>query len=437
MSILLSKVGGTLDNTGSTGVIALNNGTLRDATIAAGSTVTTGANLAGVLENTLINHGTLFPSTGEVIFIASDTTLSGGGVVALPDTNSKIYNLGSNRTLTNTDNVLRGGGQIGYDSLSVINGPAGIIQADISGLSLRLNGSGTFTNNGLFAARNGGTLLRASGTFTNFSGSTLTGGAYLAADSTLNLNIGPIVFNAASVILSGPNSIFTPIDSIRQNDGIFEITEGRNFSVLPLPSMPDQQGSDNGTSNAFTNAGTLVVGPDSSFTVNGDYSQGIDSALDVVLSEANDDPNFHQLNVTGTASLAGKLEVTLADGYTPPPDQTFEIVHAGAIAGNFLEVVGGTVTYTSTGVFINLNTVPDLELSGVVSRKAHGVAGTFDLPLVLSPAGNGTVEPRANGPTTIVFAFNRDVAAADGMISANEFTITNAAFSSASITGKN
>ena len=81
VSILFSTLdGGTLDNTGSSGALTLNFGTLRDVTIAAGSTVTTGVNTDGRLENTLINHGTLFPSTGEVIFIASDTTLSGGGV---------------------------------------------------------------------------------------------------------------------------------------------------------------------------------------------------------------------------------------------------------------------------------------------------------------------------------------------------------------------
>ena len=75
------------------------------------------------------------------------------------------------------------------------------------------------------------------------------------------------------------------------------------------------------------------------------------------------------------------------------------------------------------------------QLTAAVSRKTHGASGDFDLPLVLDPAGSGTVEPRANGPTTVVFAFSEDVVAADGAISANEFTITNANFSSASIAG--
>src|SRR5207253_9466608 len=123
------------------------------------------------LENTLVNHGTLAPNASQGIFIASNTTLSGGGVVVLPSINCVIT--GSNRTLTNSDNLLRGTGQIGYDSLSVINGAAGIIQADVSGQTLHLNGSGTFTNNGLMLATNGATMyFSGTGTFTN-SGGTL------------------------------------------------------------------------------------------------------------------------------------------------------------------------------------------------------------------------------------------------------------------------
>ena len=76
-----------------------------------------------------------------------------------------------------------------------------------------------------------------------------------------------------------------------------------------------------------------------------------------------------------------------------------------------------------------------MQLTGAVSVKTHGTSGNFALPLVLGPAGSGTVEPRAGGPTQVVFTFSDNIAAADGTISANEFTITNATFSSASISG--
>ncbi len=75
------------------------------------------------------------------------------------------------------------------------------------------------------------------------------------------------------------------------------------------------------------------------------------------------------------------------------------------------------------------------QLTAAVSRKTHGGSGNFDLQLALGPAGSGTVEPRTGGPTEIVFSFNEGVMADDGMISANEFTISNATFGSASISG--
>ncbi len=375
--------------------------------------MTTGANLAGEIENTLTNHGTLFPSNGEVIYVAADTTLSGGGAIALLGINSKIYNLGNNRTLTNTDNVLRGTGQIGYDSLNVINSAAGIIQADVSGQSLLLNGSGTFTNNGLFAARNGGTLTRSSGTFTNFSGSTLTGGAYLAADSTLDLNIGPVVFNAATVILSGPSSIFTAINSIGQNNGTFVITNGRTFGATPLqadsPKTP--------AGSVFPNAGTLILGPNnSSFTVTGDYAQGSGSTLEIVIGADYPTGNFHHLNVTGSASLAGTLEVRLANGYVPAPGQMFEIIHAGAVNGGFVTVNGATVTYTATGVFINATgTTNALQLVKAASRKTHGPAGALDIDLPLTGAPG--VECRSSGGNhTLVFTFSNNLASGNASL---------------------
>jgi hypothetical protein len=107
--------------------------------------------------------------------------------------------------------------------------------------------------------------------------------------------------------------------------------------------------------------------------------------------------------------------------------------------GTFSGIVvraSNTAGFFDTNPFTITITAPaSTQLISAASRKSHGPSGDFDLPLALSPAGNGTVEPRANGPTTIVFAFNGNIAAADGMISSNEFTIVNATYSSAAISG--
>ena len=74
-----------------------------------------------------------------------------------------------------------------------------------------------------------------------------------------------------------------------------------------------------------------------------------------------------------------------------------------------------------------------LTMISAVSRKNHGRAGAFDLPLNLGPANNATVEPRRGGPTTILFTFSDNITTVDGTLGATNFTIANATFSSAAI----
>lgn len=74
-----------------------------------------------------------------------------------------------------------------------------------------------------------------------------------------------------------------------------------------------------------------------------------------------------------------------------------------------------------------------LTLLSAVSRKDHGSAGTFDMPLSLNQTTNATVEPRSGGPTTILFMFSDDISTVNGTLGSTNFAIANAAFSSATI----
>ena len=180
------------------------------------------------------------------------------------------------------------------------------------------------------------------------------------------------------------------------------ITNGRTFGATP-PQADSPAG-------VFPNAGTLILGPnDSSFTVTGDYAQGSGSVLEIVIGADYPNASFHHLNVTGSASLAGTLEIKLANGYVPGPSQTFEIIHAGAINGGFVTVNGATVTYTSTGVFIHpTGNTNALALSKAVSRKTHGPAGALDIDLPLTGAPG--VECRSSGGNhTLVFTFSNNL----------------------------
>lgn len=70
-------------------------------------------------------------------------------------------------------------------------------------------------------------------------------------------------------------------------------------------------------------------------------------------------------------------------------------------------------------------------LTSVVSRKLQGGSNMFDLPL--SPGGTATIEPRLNGPATVVFTFSNNIAVAGGTPTGSNFSISNGTFGSALI----
>ncbi len=64
----------------------------------------------------------------------------------------------------------------------------------------------------------------------------------------------------------------------------------------------------------------------------------------------------------------------------------------------------------------------------VMSRRVHGVAGTFDLPLSLT-ATNPTTEPRTGPNQTIVFTFDKAISSAAANISEGTATAGTPTFS--------
>jgi hypothetical protein len=61
-------------------------------------------------------------------------------------------------------------------------------------------------------------------------------------------------------------------------------------------------------------------------------------------------------------------------------------------------------------------------LTSATSRKVHGAAGTFDLPLALTPA-NPTTEPRLGPSQTIVFVFDKPVTSGTAFVTEGTATI--------------
>ena len=68
-------------------------------------------------------------------------------------------------------------------------------------------------------------------------------------------------------------------------------------------------------------------------------------------------------------------------------------------------------------------------LQSAVSRKVHAAAGTFDLPLTLTPISNPTTEPRQGPAQTIVFTFDKPITGATATVTEGTATAAAPTFS--------
>lgn len=72
--------------------------------------------------------------------------------------------------------------------------------------------------------------------------------------------------------------------------------------------------------------------------------------------------------------------------------------------------------HNATGAQTDVVSFAAAVLQSAVSRKVHGAAGTFDLPLTLTPVTDPTTEPRQGPAQTIVFTFDKPITAATATV---------------------
>jgi hypothetical protein len=243
--------GGTLNGPGleTTGAATLDGSTNGPLTLSAGSVYTGGLNTTTTAFGTLDNQGNLQINAGSgtntVLTLSANATLQGGGTVTLNsgDDNGQafIQETIAGVTLTNSQDVIEGYGVIGNGGLSLLNGVAGTVLANIPGQTLVVNAAGTVTNDGTFQADD--STLSLVSLVSNFSGNTLTGGTWTASNGgTLSFEgtVNSIVTNDATLILSGAGSgiqtktgagnTYQQLEqTLASNGGTLEVLGGRDF----------------------------------------------------------------------------------------------------------------------------------------------------------------------------------------------------------------
>jgi len=320
------------------------------------------------------------------------------------------------------------------ESLSVQSGSALDIQANRT-LTLKQNS----TNSGIIEFADGGFvtgdgvntgMVYNTGTLRKSSGGGEGG-----------IGVGGRLFNSGTVEVSSGMLVFA---NFVQTAGTTDLKGGSlAFSSAAQILGGELIGSGTIGGSIINSAGQLRPGHSvGTLSISGDLTLLGNSLLLMELAGTND-WLYDQIVLGGVLNFGGALTVSLLDGFTPSAGNIFDLFDFTSSSGffastNLPSLPAGLVWDTSllyTSGEIEAEQTP--VLLAAASRKTHGGAGTFDLNLNLNPAANPTVEPRRNGPTQVLFTFNKEMMPADGTLDATEFVLTNATFVSASIVSSN
>ena len=258
------------------------NGSPNPCILAGPITVSSGyvgpAGTTSTVSGIITNNSTIQINGGggnnTFVNLGSNATLQGsGGIFTLnsgDDNGHAILQSTGGFTLLNAMNTIQGYGIVGNSGMSLINGPAGTLLANVSGQTLVFNGSGVLTNNGTMQA-NPGATIQVSSNLSNLTvngGPVLAGGTFVMNNGTIQLvpvgtGGGEFVANLATVVLNGPNARLTDASNANVFSRFVTNYFGGSFTV---------QGGNNFTVNAFqnfNNYGFLNVGAGSSLSVQG------------------------------------------------------------------------------------------------------------------------------------------------------------------------
>ncbi len=376
------------------------------------------------LVGTIANTGTITQgafsanSNTDVRILGPIATLTGNGKWNMSDNpNNRVFGNNATFQLINQGNTISGAGQFGTGGMEFVNNAGSIITTGTNALVVHLgsgNGvnnatmigqgaggmvlaSGIFTNNGTMTASDGSAITFQPGaTNTNLAQGDLVGGTWRAIaaghGATLSLTGGPIVTNAATILLQGAGSVIqagnatggTPYT--RLEDSLTTVATGGQLQVLGsrgyastldlgiAGTVQVQGGTFDTKSLTVANAGVLV---------------GLGTVQDTVANAGLINAKGGSLTITENVTGAGKLQVDTGAtlNLTGSANTAASVLANGTVslgAGDRL-VVTGAVDAASTGVFI-LN---DSSVLSVASDKGSSHRMSF--------IGSGKLEVAAVG----------------------------------------
>lgn len=278
----------------------------------------------------VVNVAGLLSWSGGVMSGSGTTNANGGMQITNADTvqitDTRRLNNAGVATWTGTGNISNTAGAV------LTNQPPGIFNIQTSGDFL----NGRFTNTGK--------VIKTAGDgdgITLFTGAIITTGTVDVQSGTLELGSGYTQNVGGVTRLSG---------GALQSSTALDINGGRI------------EGSGTITGNVL-NDGEIAPGLSPGLLqITGDYSQGNSGSLNVEIGGLTAGTQFDRLEVSGAATLAGTLHVSVVNDFTPSPADTFQILTFASRSGDFAVADGLVIgnglgfrqTYTGTDLTLEI-----------------------------------------------------------------------------------
>ncbi|MBI5773962.1 MAG: hypothetical protein HZA89_09510, partial [Verrucomicrobia bacterium] len=349
-SALTLNNAGTIRKSGGTGtktmdVAFTNNGTFEGL-----------AGTMTVLGTSFNNHGLVRAAGGNVNLNIGGTN---GGSFESVGANGIYFN-GGTHTLTNGVRLIGTG--TNYISSATLR-VSGNVGADRIGLASggTLDGAGALTVTNTMAWT-GGTMGDAAGTTTIAAGGTLemSGSSQKTLQSRTLNNAGTVTWSDPGVLSSQGGGVINNLAG-----ALFEMQSDASLAQFSGALTINNAGTlrkSGGTGTktmavAFTNSGTVDI-RSGVLSLSGSYAPTLTSTHRFAIGGYGAGTEFGMLQVSGTLTPAGQLDLLLVNSFVPTNGAAFPIVTAGTRNGTFATVtgrdIGGglyfTPTYPAAGV---------------------------------------------------------------------------------------
>ncbi|MBK7405197.1 MAG: hypothetical protein IPJ41_11335 [Phycisphaerales bacterium] len=385
----LNNAAATLTLNAATGTWRLFGGAVTGGSIAfAGGSVLDLTTSVGTLTDVNVLGDLVFDNTSEAVLLAGTTRFNTAHLTA----NAASLRLAPGYTLH--DDVVAEGASNGTANITIAYGGPGTVtfandatvtlaSGSALGLNITQSSAGTLVNQALITANasgeilqfinlttltNEGTIQATAGTLninpttlTNVVAGVLTGGTWITASATMTANGIDITTNNATIEVRGLGS-WASLNNLAANGGSFTLEDGKDFSVP----------------GSFSNTGTLILGPGSTLTVNGDFAQSAAGSIEVRASGSSALTGYGNVSATGAASINGAYTAVFVGGYAPTQGTFFDVVTgASGRTGTFSSVSLPTppsgdkilLIYEGTRVRMLSTDLADLDLNGSVNTQ--------------------------------------------------------------------